>query len=125
GEEAGAGREGDRRAGRRQRGVPAQEAGAGHRPGRRRAGAGRRAMSESTQGPLLDDDRAGGAEPDRPMLAVLLAYQRRAWRRGERAALEAYLAQYPALAADDEAVPGPIYPEILPPQPPPHAPPPP
>jgi tetratricopeptide (TPR) repeat protein/tRNA A-37 threonylcarbamoyl transferase component Bud32 len=70
-------------------------------------------MTGPTDNRLLDDDRAGGTEPDRPMLALLLAYQRRAWRRGERAAVEAYFAQYPALAADAEAVLDLIYQEVL------------
>ena len=34
-------------------------------------------------------DPASGPGPDRPMLGLVLAYQRRAWRRGERASAEA------------------------------------
>jgi serine/threonine-protein kinase len=70
-------------------------------------------MTEPTHGPLLDDDRSVGTEPDRPMLALLLAYQRRAWRRGERVAVEALLVQHPGLAADTEAVLDLIYQEVL------------
>src|SRR5205823_4283067 len=44
-----------RRAARRRRGGPAQEAGPGHRPGRRTTGPGRWAMTEPTDAqPLLD-----------------------------------------------------------------------
>ena len=70
-------------------------------------------MTGPTDDRVPDGDRAGGAEPDRPMLALLLAYQRRAWHRGERAAVEAALAQFPALAADAEAVLDLIYQEVV------------
>jgi hypothetical protein len=70
-------------------------------------------MTGPTDERLLDDDRAGDTEPDQPMLALLLAYQRRARQRGERSAVEAYVAQHPALAADCEAVLDLIYQEVL------------
>ena len=70
-------------------------------------------MTGTTDDLLPGDDRTETNEPDRPMLALLLAYQRRAWRRGERAAVEEYLAQYPALAADREAVLDLIYQEVM------------
>jgi hypothetical protein len=70
-------------------------------------------MTGQTGDPPPGDDQTGTDEPDRPMLALLLAYQRRAWRRGERAAVETYVAQHPALAADAEAVLDLIYQEVL------------
>jgi hypothetical protein len=70
-------------------------------------------MTGPTDEPPLDGDPPGGAEPDRPMLALLLAYQRLAWRRGERVPVEAYLAQHPSLAADPEAALDLIYQEVL------------
>jgi tetratricopeptide (TPR) repeat protein len=59
------------------------------------------------------DDPPGGGELDRPMLALLLAYQRRGWRRGDRVAVEDCLAQHPGMAADAEAVLDLIYQEVL------------
>jgi tetratricopeptide (TPR) repeat protein/tRNA A-37 threonylcarbamoyl transferase component Bud32 len=55
----------------------------------------------------------GDTEADRPMLALLMAYQRRAWRRGERTPVEGLLAQQPLLSDDVEAVLDLIYQEVM------------
>src|SRR5262245_17064368 len=70
-------------------------------------------MSGASGDPAPHGEPAEGADPDRPMLALLMAYQRRGWRRGERAPVEAYLAQYPGLASDPEAVLDLIYQETV------------
>src|SRR3954471_13440999 len=49
----------------------------------------------------------------RPLLSLLLAHQRRGWRRGDRAPLETYLERQPELHADPEAVLDLIYNEIV------------
>ena len=54
-----------------------------------------------------------GPEPGRTLLDLLLAHQRQGWRRGERAPVETYLAQRPALEADTEAVLDLIYHEVV------------
>src|SRR4051794_11376886 len=54
-----------------------------------------------------------GPTDDRPLLSLLLAHQRRGWRRGERAAVETYLERQPALHADPETVLDLIYNEIV------------
>src|SRR4051812_38667610 len=53
------------------------------------------------------------ADPDRPILSLLLAHQRRSWRRGGRAPVEAYLAQQPGLGDDGGALLDLIYGEIV------------
>src|SRR5262245_1213029 len=70
-------------------------------------------MTGPTDHPPLDSDPAGSTDADRPMLALLLAYQRRAWRQGDRVPVETYLAQHPGLAANAEAVLDLIYQEVL------------
>jgi WD40 repeat protein/tRNA A-37 threonylcarbamoyl transferase component Bud32 len=70
-------------------------------------------MTAATDDMPPDGETSGGIEPDRPMLALLMAYQRRAWRRGERTPVEAYLAQQPGLRDDAEAVLDLIYQEIM------------
>jgi serine/threonine-protein kinase len=60
-----------------------------------------------------DGGLSEGSEPDRPILALVMAYQRRAWRRGERTRVEAYLAQQPMLREDAEAVLDLIYQEVM------------
>jgi tetratricopeptide (TPR) repeat protein/tRNA A-37 threonylcarbamoyl transferase component Bud32 len=47
------------------------------------------------------------------MLALLMAYQRRAWRRGEGTLVEDYLAQQPSLREDAEAVLDLVYQEVM------------
>src|SRR6516165_2483203 len=59
------------------------------------------------------DEPSGDTEADRPMLALLMAYQRRAWRRGECTPVEDYLAQQPSLCDDVEAVLDLIYQEVM------------
>src|SRR3954464_206721 len=53
------------------------------------------------------------SETDESLLALLLKHQRRAWRRGEQAGVEAYLAQQPVLREDTAAVLDLIYNEIV------------
>jgi tetratricopeptide (TPR) repeat protein/tRNA A-37 threonylcarbamoyl transferase component Bud32 len=54
-----------------------------------------------------------GPTDDRPLLDLMLAHQRRAWRRGARASVETYLARQPGLEADAETVLHLIYNEIV------------
>jgi tetratricopeptide (TPR) repeat protein/tRNA A-37 threonylcarbamoyl transferase component Bud32 len=70
-------------------------------------------MTGATGDTTPGGEPVGGTEPDRPMLALLMAYQRRAWRRGERTPVEAYLAQQPGLRGDVEAVLDLIYQEVM------------
>src|SRR3954453_2669171 len=49
----------------------------------------------------------------RPLLSLLLAHQRRGWRRGERAPVETYLERQPELHDDPETVLDLIYNEIV------------
>src|SRR4051794_38092118 len=49
----------------------------------------------------------------RPLLSLLLAHQRRGWRRGDRAPVERYLERQPEVHADREAVLDLIYNEIV------------
>src|SRR5215472_11456038 len=70
-------------------------------------------MTGATDDTPADGDPSGGTEPDRPMLALLMAYQRRAWRRGDRTPVEVYLAQQPGLRDDVEAVLDLIYQEVM------------
>jgi eukaryotic-like serine/threonine-protein kinase len=70
-------------------------------------------MTGATDDTPADGAPPGGTEPDRPMLALLMAYQRRAWRRGERTSVEACLAQQPGLRDDAEAVLDLIYQEVV------------
>src|SRR5262245_33417649 len=56
---------------------------------------------------------SGGTEPDRPMLALVMAYQRRDWRDGEPTPVEDYLAQQPGLRGDAEAGLDLIYQEVM------------
>src|SRR5262249_13629259 len=97
----------------RQCGGPPQAARPGARPGHRGIGPGRRPMTEPTGSRPPSDASAGDTATDRPLLALLLAHQRRSWRKGERAPVEAYLAQQPELEADTEAVLDLIYNEIM------------
>src|SRR5262245_39000107 len=59
------------------------------------------------------DAPIGRPDPDRPILSLLLAHQRRGWRRGERAPVETYLAQRPELKDDVEAILDLIYGEVV------------
>jgi eukaryotic-like serine/threonine-protein kinase len=59
------------------------------------------------------DSPAGNTEHDRPLLAILLAHQRRSWRRGERLSVEVYLEQRSELQGDAETVLDLIYNEIV------------
>jgi hypothetical protein len=59
------------------------------------------------------DATPGGAGLDRPILALLIAHQRRCWRQGQRVSVEDYLARQPGLQADDQAVLDLIYHEIM------------
>src|SRR6516165_10342862 len=70
-------------------------------------------MTGATDDRPPDGSPTGGTEPDRPMLALLMAYQRRDWRRGERTPAEEYLAQQPGLRDDAEAVLDLIYQEVM------------
>jgi serine/threonine-protein kinase len=54
-----------------------------------------------------------GPTDDRPLLDLMLAHQRRAWRRGTRASVETYLARQPGVEADAETVLHLIYNEIV------------
>src|SRR6516165_1473097 len=64
--------------------------------------------------PLRDTAaEAGEAQAHEPLLALLLKHQRRAWRRGEPAPVETYLAQQPVLQADAQAILDLIYHEIV------------
>jgi tetratricopeptide (TPR) repeat protein/tRNA A-37 threonylcarbamoyl transferase component Bud32 len=70
-------------------------------------------MTGATDDTPSDGSPSGGTEPDRSMLALLMAYQRRAWRRGARTPVEACLAQQPGLRDDPEAVLDLIYQEVV------------
>jgi tetratricopeptide (TPR) repeat protein/tRNA A-37 threonylcarbamoyl transferase component Bud32 len=70
-------------------------------------------MNESTEERPIHGSRTEGAEPELPLLALLLRHQSRAWRRGERAPVEDYLAQQPGLRDDAETVLDLIYNEIV------------
>src|SRR6516164_4866780 len=70
-------------------------------------------MTGATDDRPPDGEPSGGDEPDRPMLALLMAHQRRAWRHGERTPVEDYLAQQPGLREDAEAVLDLIYQEVM------------
>ena len=75
---------------------------------------GRRTMTGSTDDGRRPATPSPGRSRGRPaVLALLLGHQRRAWRRGERAPVEDYLAQQPGLRDDAEAVLDLIYNEIL------------
>ncbi len=54
-----------------------------------------------------------GTQANGPVLALLLKHQRHAWRRGEPAPVETYLAQQPLLRADTHAILDLIYNEIV------------
>src|SRR4051794_14539450 len=54
-----------------------------------------------------------GPTDARPLLSLLLAHQRRGWRRGERAPVETYLERQPELHDDPETVLDLIYNEIV------------
>jgi tetratricopeptide (TPR) repeat protein/tRNA A-37 threonylcarbamoyl transferase component Bud32 len=62
-----------------------------------------------------DDGEKKREEPgsDGPLATLLLKHQRRAWRRGEPALVEGYLAQHPELRSDPQALLDLIYNEIL------------
>jgi tetratricopeptide (TPR) repeat protein/tRNA A-37 threonylcarbamoyl transferase component Bud32 len=70
-------------------------------------------MTEPTDDDQAHAAPAEGAGPDRPLLALLLRHQSRAWRQGGRVPVEEYLAQQPALRGDDEAVLDLIYQEVV------------
>jgi hypothetical protein len=69
-------------------------------------------MTEATDDRPCDDEPSGGTERDRPMLALLKAYQRQGWRRSAHTRVEAYLAQQSGLLDDAEAVLDMIYQEV-------------
>src|SRR4051812_3764600 len=54
-----------------------------------------------------------GPTDARPLLSLLLAHQRRGWRRGERAPVETYLERQPELHDDPETVLDLIYNEVV------------
>jgi tetratricopeptide (TPR) repeat protein/tRNA A-37 threonylcarbamoyl transferase component Bud32 len=58
-------------------------------------------------------DLPPGDRPDRALLALLLAHQRREWPREGRASVEAYIAEQPVLRDDPEAILDLIYQEVL------------
>jgi tetratricopeptide (TPR) repeat protein len=60
-----------------------------------------------------DGGTESASHPDGQLLAILLNHQCQAWRRGEGALVEAYLAQEPALRADVQATLDLIYQEIM------------
>ena len=74
-------------------------------------------MTESRNTPRSHDDPGEldppGTTTDGRLLDLLLKHQRQAWRRGEPAPVEAYLAQQPGLRDDPEAVLDLIYQEIV------------
>jgi hypothetical protein len=70
-------------------------------------------MSEATGDTPPAGEPSGDTEPDQPMLALLMASQRRAWRRGERIPVEDYLAQQPQVQGDAQAILDMIYHEIV------------
>jgi serine/threonine protein kinase len=70
-------------------------------------------MIEATGDTLPSGEPSGGSAADQPMLALLMAYQRRAWRRGERTLVEACLAQQPELSGDAQAMLDLIYQEMV------------
>jgi hypothetical protein len=47
-------------------------------------------VSGATDHTPPDGEPSAGPEPDQPMLALLMAYQRRDWRRGARTPVEDY-----------------------------------
>src|SRR3954454_7476705 len=49
----------------------------------------------------------------RPLLSLLMAHQRRGWRRGDRAPVEVYLDRQPELNADPDTVLDLIYNEVV------------
>ena len=63
--------------------------------------------------PRPNDEPARDAGRRRQLLGLMLKHQRQAWRRGERAPVETYLAQQPELKADAQAVLDLIYNEIV------------
>src|SRR4051812_26287697 len=70
-------------------------------------------MTGATDDPPPDGEPSEGTEPERPMLALVMAYQRRDWRRGARTPVETYLAQQPGLRDDPEAILDLIYQEVM------------
>ncbi len=70
-------------------------------------------MTEPSGARTPRDAPPGGTDPGRPLLALLLRHQGRAWREGRRAPVEDYLADEPALRADTEAVLDLIYNEVI------------
>ena len=74
-------------------------------------------MTESDDARPSRDTATEDGEPETqangPLLALLLKHQRHAWRRGEPAPVETYLAQQPVLQADAQAVLDLIYNEIV------------
>ena len=54
-----------------------------------------------------------GTQANGPVLALLLKHQRHAWRRGEPAPVETYLARQTLLRADTQAILDLIYTEIV------------
>jgi tetratricopeptide (TPR) repeat protein/tRNA A-37 threonylcarbamoyl transferase component Bud32 len=74
-------------------------------------------MIESSDGRNTLDTSRARADPmpecDGPLLTLLLKCQRRAWRQGEPTPVETYLAQYPTVRSDTQAVLDLIYHEIV------------
>src|SRR6516165_9432776 len=70
-------------------------------------------MTRATDELPPDSEPSEGTEPEWPMLALVMAYQRRDWRRGARTQVEDYLAQQPGLRDDPDAVLDLIYQEVM------------
>src|SRR5512138_2240081 len=75
-------------------------------------------MSDPSVGPPpgtvgLPGPDASPTMPAGPLLPLLLEDQRRRWRLGERALVETYLAQHPALRDDTDRLLDLIYNEVL------------
>ena len=70
-------------------------------------------MTGATDDPPPDGEPSGSIEPDRAMLALVLAHQRRAWRRGERRPRRGIPRAAARLRDDPEAVLDLIYQEIV------------
>jgi tetratricopeptide (TPR) repeat protein/tRNA A-37 threonylcarbamoyl transferase component Bud32 len=74
-------------------------------------------MSEPKGAQQARDTASDAGNPvsdwDTPLVTLLMKHQRRAWRRGERAPVEIYLAQHPELRSETEVVLDLIYNEIM------------
>jgi tetratricopeptide (TPR) repeat protein/tRNA A-37 threonylcarbamoyl transferase component Bud32 len=60
-----------------------------------------------------EPDGDGDRDRDGPVLTLLLKHQRQAWRRGEPALVETYLASHPTLRGDTQAILDLIYNELV------------